>query len=121
MNNKSLTTKTQAVLEHLKEGNTLTVNEILFLFNCSSGTQRIKENKKRGYTIKTTRIVTAKGDHIGRYSLLPELCNFNSKAELDMYVYKVTHLYPTTYQDLKEEINQYNLRNRKNIVESLFD
>lgn len=107
MQDSTKKTKTQKVLDYLLDGNTITGNECLLMFRCSSLAQRIQAIEEKGYKIKSTRIITDNGENIARYVMKIDLSNFkNEPNELKYFVYKVTQN-RTAKKDLENELVKY--------------
>ena len=65
-------TQTQQILQHLKQGNTLTPIEALNLFGCFRLGARIYDLKDMGYNIET-EMVTQNRKTFARYRLIEQL------------------------------------------------
>ena len=65
-------TQTQQILNHLKQGNTLTPIEALNLFGCFRLGARIYDLKDMGYNIET-EMVTQNRKTFARYRLIEQL------------------------------------------------
>jgi len=104
--------KTSKVLNHLLNGNTITLKDCIKLFRCSSMAQRIQALEEYGYKIKSTRIVTRNKERIARYSLLPVKSNFKNLAELKRFV-GIVESNPTAFEDLQDELKEFYKRYKK--------
>jgi hypothetical protein len=62
-------TQTQNIIEHLKQGNSITPIEALNQFGCFRLGARIFEIKQLGYDIDTKKISVGDHKHVAEYSL----------------------------------------------------
>ena len=60
--------QTAAILQHLQQGNTLTVLSALQLFGCMALSQRVSELKREGEPIKSEMVAVESGKRVARYS-----------------------------------------------------
>lgn len=62
-------TQCDAILAHLRAGNTITGLEALSRFGCARLAARIYDLKNGGHNIKSHTVKTSGGDHVSEYYL----------------------------------------------------
>jgi hypothetical protein len=61
--------QSEAILEHLKSGESLTALQALSLFNCLRLGARILELRRQGHDIRSEIIRTPSGKNVAKYTL----------------------------------------------------
>jgi hypothetical protein len=61
--------QSEAILEHLKSGESLTALQALSLFNCLRLGARVLDLRREGHDIRTETIRTPSGKNVARYTL----------------------------------------------------
>jgi Helix-turn-helix domain len=58
------------ILEHLKQGHSITVTQALSMFGCYALSQRIGDLKRQGHNIVSKMIKTAAGKRVASYRMV---------------------------------------------------